>query len=77
MNKLLSVTAAMLVAAALSTGAASAKHHRHPVQPISHAATAPAQPVGNNAELMGNNGNSGSGMNSLGHIPGGDNGGGE
>jgi hypothetical protein len=32
---------------------------------------------GNNAELGGNNGNSASGSNSLGHIPGGDSGGGK
>jgi hypothetical protein len=77
MKKLLSVTAATIVAAALFTGAASASHLRHHVKKIQHGVVTGAAPAGNNAELMGNNGNSGSGSNSLGHILGGNNGGGQ
>ncbi len=78
MKKLLSVTATALLIAGLSGGAASAKHRRHHIYPRQQVYPSqsgwtggPAPFRGNNAELMGNNGNSASGDNSLGHIRGG------
>jgi hypothetical protein len=56
-------------------------HHRHYANSMSMGqgkATGTARGFsGNNAELMGNNGNSGQGSNSLGHIQGGNIGGGK
>ena len=72
MKKILSVAAAAVLIAGLSTAPASAKkHHRH-MQVHSQMTTGSAPMArGNNAELMGNNGNSAQGDNSLGHIKGG------
>jgi hypothetical protein len=84
MNKLLSIAAATLLIAGLSAGSASANHRRHhgmhghhSMKMHSRMTTRPSMVRGNNAELMGNNGNSGSGNNSLGHIQGGNLGGGK
>lgn len=86
MKKILSLAAAALLMAGLSSGAASAKHqrhhhhHHHYSHPIQSGVTTERGPMfgwGNNAELMGNNGNSASGDNSLGHIKGGNIGAGE
>jgi hypothetical protein len=69
MKKLLAMTTAVLVIAGLTTTAASARRHHHRY----HGSSWMRAP-GNNAELQGNNGNSGSGSNSLGHIKGGNTG---
>ncbi len=78
MKKILSLTTVTLLVAGISIGTASAKSHHRPGAKIrSHVTTGSAPvPRGNNAELMGNNGNSGQGSNSLGHIKGGNVGGG-
>jgi hypothetical protein len=78
MKKLLTVAATALLVAGFSAGSASAKHRRHHVKPMPSGMTTGSAPIrGNNAELMGNNGNSANGSNSLGHIKGGNIGGGE
>jgi hypothetical protein len=78
MKKLFSLTAAGLLVAGLTVSAADAKHRRH--HHMHHASMHRKMTTGmggNNAELMGNNGNSASGSNSLGHIKGGNVGAGE
>jgi hypothetical protein len=85
MKKLLSIAVATLLIAGLSVGWTSANHlrhhsmHGHPSMKMHSRMTTgrPSMVRGNNAELMGNNGNSGSGNNSLGHIQGGNLGGGK
>lgn len=83
MKKFLSVTATALLIAGLTSGAASAKHRRHHVYPGQAYPSqrgwtgSPPPFFGSNAELMGNNGNSASGDNSLGHIKGGNSGAGK
>lgn len=79
---------ALLVAGATITDASAKKmrhHHRHSGQGMSQGMNmGPGTTTGagrgyggNNAELMGNNGNSAQGSNSLGHIQGGNLGGGK
>ena len=78
MKKIFSVAASALLIAGLSSAPASAKkRHRH--VPAHGQMTSGSAPMarGNNAELMGNNGNSAQGDNSLGHIRGGNIGGGK
>jgi hypothetical protein len=78
MKKLIAVTATALLVAGISTSSASAKHRRHHVRASQSEMITGTSPMrGNNAELRGNNGNSASGSNSLGHIQGGDIGGGK
>jgi hypothetical protein len=75
MKKFFSVAATALLVAGLSVGVASAKPRKHAARSthsgMQGATTGSAPMRGNNAELMGNNGNSASGSNSLGHIQGG------
>jgi hypothetical protein len=66
LKKLLAIAALMTMA--FTMDAASARHHHHHHGYRSY---------GNNAAMSGNNGNSGSGDNSLGHIKGGYNGSGK
>jgi hypothetical protein len=85
MKKIMTIgAAALLVAGATVTGACAKsmrRNHRHHVHSMSMGqgtTTGTARGFsGNNAELMGNNGNSGQGSNSLGHIQGGNVGGGK
>ena len=75
LKKLLAIATASLMIAAFTTDAASARHHHHHHgYRMSHGMMGAP---GNNAELGGNNGNSASGDNSLGHIKGGYNGSGK
>jgi hypothetical protein len=80
MKKLLAIATTALTIAAFTMDSASARHH-HRHHRIDHGMTtgmgAGGGMRGNNAELGGNNGNSASGSNSLGHIPGGDSGAGK
>ncbi|MDB5550212.1 MAG: hypothetical protein JWL86_196 [Rhizobium sp.] len=78
MKKLLSITVVALLIAGLTAVPASAKkRHRH-IQSNIHSTTEARSSIGgSNAELMGNNGNSGQGGNSLGNILGGNIGGGK
>ena len=71
MKNLLAVAAAMLIVAAFSIAPASARHRHHAY----HARS--GMMMGGNAELGGNNANSASGSNSVGHIKGGNNGAGK
>ena len=78
MKKILSATAAALLIAGLSAVPASAEKRLRHMQTRSQSTTGSAPWArGNNAELVGNNGNSGQGSNSLGHIQGGNIGGGK
>jgi hypothetical protein len=93
MKKFLTVTVAALVIAGLSSGVASAKHKRHHARPVQqtypdqggwnggwvplYGNAALTGDIYGNAALMGNNGNSANGDNSLGHIKGGNIGGGK
>lgn len=81
MKKLLTITITALVATGLSVGAASAKkmHKSHKTTQSSGMTTGSGMgsPTGGNAALSGNSGNSGQGSNSLGHIQGGNVGGGK
>jgi hypothetical protein len=79
MKKLLAIATTALTIAAFTTDSASARHH-HRHHRMDHGMTTgmgAGGMRGNNAELGGNNGNSASGSNSLGHIPGGYNGSGK
>ena len=67
MKKLLVVATALLIVAAFTVDAASARHHHRIHQRTGHAMTTGSAigPAGSNAELKGNNGNSAGGSNSL------------
>jgi hypothetical protein len=78
MKKLFAVTTAVLIFAGTTAAPAFAKHrkqhsrhHMSSQMPSARGGTVGLAPRGNNAELMGNNGNSGQGDNSLGNIKGG------
>lgn len=85
MKNVLTIGAAVLLIAGATVTEASAKKMRHHSRQSSQGATMGQGTTtgsarglgGNNAELMGNNGNSGQGSNSLGHIQGGNIGGGK
>ena len=79
MEKILSVTASAMLIAGLAISPASAKKRQRDMHTQSQKTTGAASPMvrGNNAALLGNNGNSGQGDNSLGHIKGGNIGGGK
>jgi hypothetical protein len=84
MKKLFAVTTAALLVASMTAAPASAKHRKHHSRhhmsnqmPSGQVGTTGMARRGNNAELMGNNGNSAQGSNSLGHIQGGNIGGGK
>jgi hypothetical protein len=79
MKKLLAIATTALTIAAFTTDGASARHHHrhHRMSDRMTTGMGAGGMRGNNAELGGNNGNSASGSNSLGHIPGGDSGGGK
>jgi hypothetical protein len=78
MKKVISATAAAFLIAGLASAPAVAKKHHRRMQNQNAVTTgsAPSDPMmrGNNAELMGNNGTSAQGSNSLGHLQGGNNG---
>jgi hypothetical protein len=80
MKKVLTIAITALTIASFTATGASAKKYRH--HRSGHAMTtgmsngSPGM-TGGNAALTGNNGNSGSGSNSLGHIKGGNVGGGQ
>jgi len=78
MKKIVFVTSAALLIAGLTAVPASAKKGQPRVQSHSNVNMGSALSArGNNAELMSNNGNSGQASNSLGHIQGGNIGGGK
>jgi hypothetical protein len=82
MQKLFVVASAAVIIASISVAPASAKqrkqHIRHHMSSGQSSGTVGSAPMrGNNAELMGNSGNSGQGSNSLGNIQGGNVGGGK
>jgi hypothetical protein len=84
MRRLFAVTAAALIVAGMTTAPAFAKHRKHHSRhymssqmPSGQVGTTGMARRGNNAELMGNNGNSAQGSNSVGHIQGGNIGGGK
>jgi hypothetical protein len=76
MKKFLAFATAALVIVGFTMEAASARHH-HRSYRMGHGMVMGSSMTGGNAALSGNNGNSGSGSNSLGHIKGGNNGGGK
>ncbi len=71
MKRCLSVMVAALLITGLSAAPASAKHRRHHMRHASDGMTTGLAPIPGSAALSGNNGNSGSGSNSVGHIQGG------
>jgi hypothetical protein len=73
MKKFLAIAAASLAVAAFTMDAASARHHHRGYHRMSYGMTTGY----GNAAMSGNNGNSGSGSNSVGHIKGGNIGGGK
>jgi hypothetical protein len=78
MTKMVSTVVAALLMAGLSAGAASAKQKRHGMHgsaKMQSGMTTGQSRTGGNAALSGNNGNSGSGDNSLGNVKGGNAGG--
>ena len=78
MKKLLAITTTALIVVGFTAGAASAnKYHRHHKPGYGMSARGTAAFTGGNAAMSGNNGNSASGSNSLGHIKGGNIGGGK
>jgi hypothetical protein len=85
MKKLIAVTTATLIVAGMTTAPAFAKHRKHhsrhymssEMPSSARSGGTVGMTRGNNAELMGNNGNSAQGSNSLGHIQGGNIGGGK
>jgi hypothetical protein len=81
MKKFATITITALMAAGLTVGAASARklHRSHHSSRTSQAyGMSPASgPFTGNAAMSGNNGNSAQGSNSLGHIQGGNIGGGK
>jgi hypothetical protein len=82
MKKYLALATASLLLSVSSMDAAFARHHHRSSHHVTQGATTGMNGGGssmkaNNAELGGNNANSGSGPNSLGHIQGGNNGAGK
>jgi hypothetical protein len=79
MNKMFFSVVAVLLMAGLSAGPASAKSKRHgmhhSMKMPSGMTTGRSSMTGGNAALSGNNGNSGSGSNSVGNVKGGNAGG--
>jgi hypothetical protein len=78
MKKFLTITITALMATGFTVGAASAKkmHRSHKASQAYGMNRASGVTTGN-AAMSGNNGNSGQGSNSLGHIQGGNIGGGK
>lgn len=78
MKKLIALTTVAVMSVAFTAAPAAAKkmkhRHAHASQSMGGSGMAPSQ-TGGNAALSGNNGNSGQGDNSLGHIKGGNLGG--
>lgn len=82
MDKLFAIsTVTAIVVAGLTASPAAAKHRKHHSNHQMSRQISPGQGgtvgMGGNAALSGNNGNSAQGSNSLGHIKGGDIGGGK
>lgn len=78
MKKFLTITITALMATSFTVGAASAKKmHRSHKASQAYGMSRDAGPSTGNAAMSGNNGNSGQGDNSLGHIKGGNIGGGK
>ncbi len=78
MKKLLAITTTALIVVGFTAGTASAKkYHRHHKPGYGMSARGATGFTGGNAAMSGNNGNSASGSNSLGHIKGGNIGGGK
>ncbi|MET0219766.1 MAG: hypothetical protein ABW213_03830 [Tardiphaga sp.] len=78
MKKFATIAITALLATGMTVGAASAKKmHRSHKNSHAYGMSRASGPFTGNAAMSGNNGNSGQGSNSLGHIQGGNIGGGK